>query len=295
MRLALHAGQRQPQIVARVAVGLHFQHGAHALYAWFVCSQRGRNQVRAWREFDGDTLERRALAVKRNRALSVPLGLHHDAHRVRLADFGDAGRLQRLNQRVVACLLGGQRRDIDGDALHRSDLRGGVGVACGLVAVGQQHDAPRVAVGEQRARQAQRGGDIRAVRVRLGVQVVQRLARRGQPLHHRLRAEHHQPRPRVVGGLAEASCRYCCAAARPSSEMLADRSSTNTVQTLRSDPIPCQPASASTISSTSAKRNARITRRRARLTPSRRRPVHQTQPHATGSNSRYHGSVKRMA
>jgi len=36
-------------------------------------------------------------------------------------------------------------------------------------------------------------------------------------------------------------------------------------------------------------------RRRARLTPSRRRPVHQTQPHATGNSSRYHGSVKRMA
>ena len=36
-------------------------------------------------------------------------------------------------------------------------------------------------------------------------------------------------------------------------------------------------------------------RRRAQLTPSRRRPVHQTQPHATGNSSRYHGSVKRMA
>ena len=103
------------------------------------------------------------------------------------------------------------------------------------------------------------------------------------------------PRCGCVSRRRRASCRYCCAAARPSSETLADRSSTNTVQTLRSDPIPCHPASASTISSTSAKRNAKISRRRARLTPSRRRPVHQTQPHATGSNSRYHGSVKRIA
>jgi predicted nucleotidyltransferase len=203
MRLALHAGQRQPEIVARVAVGLRLQHGADALYARLVRPQGGRNQVRARREFDGDALDGRALTVKHDGALRVLLGLHHDAHDVRLADFGDAGRLQRFNQRVVARLARRQRHDINRDALYRSDLRGGVGVACRLVAVGQQHDAPRVAVGEQRARKAQRGGDVRAVGVRLGVHGVHRLARCGQPLHHRLRAEDDQPRPRVVGGLAE--------------------------------------------------------------------------------------------
>jgi hypothetical protein len=129
MRLALHAGQRQPEIVARVAVGLRLQHGADALHARLVGAERGRNQVHARREFDGDALDGRALAVKHDGALRVLLGLHYDAHRVRLADFGDAGRLQRFNQRVVARLARRQRHDINRDALHRSDLRGGVGVA----------------------------------------------------------------------------------------------------------------------------------------------------------------------
>jgi hypothetical protein len=91
-----------------------------------------------------------------------------------------------------------QRHDIDFDGLGGGDQCGVLRVAFRLVAVGQQHDAAILAVGEHRAREAQRGGDVRAVGGGLGVDGGQLAQLGGQEVHHCVAPEHHQPHQVVL-------------------------------------------------------------------------------------------------
>jgi hypothetical protein len=123
----------------------------------------------ARRELHRHALDRLAVAVNHQHAFGCLARLNHHAQVKRLADFDLAGRLRLQHQHFRLVAGGLQRHDIDFDGLGGGDQCGVLRVAFRLVAVGQQHDAAILAVGEHRAREAQRGGDVRAVGGGLGV------------------------------------------------------------------------------------------------------------------------------